>query len=166
MFVDVHRPDTQRVHTVNRIVLMSAQQRLQLDARYCHCWRCQRRTGTAASINAITAPGSLQILAGEDRLRAWKPEDGREKWFCGGCGSAMFSSRPGFNDPMACAWASLMRILESGPPPGSSPPSQPHGRRSLTTGCHGSPPGVQQPDQDADTCIAPSPRSVASTIGR
>jgi hypothetical protein len=66
-------------------------------ASYCHCTRCQRRTGTAASANGEVAPGSLRILSGEDRMRAWKPEDGWEKWFCGDCGSALFSRSP--NDP-------------------------------------------------------------------
>jgi hypothetical protein len=64
-------------------------------AIYCHCRRCQRRTGTAASINASTAPGSFRIVAGERSLRAWKPADGSEKWFCGECGSALFSRTPG-----------------------------------------------------------------------
>jgi hypothetical protein len=63
-------------------------------ATYCHCRRCQRRTGTAASANARAEPGSFRIVAGEDRLRAWKPADGAEKWFCGDCGSAMFSRDP------------------------------------------------------------------------
>jgi hypothetical protein len=61
------------------------------SAIYCHCTRCQRRTGTAASANAAAAPGSFHVVAGEDRLRAWKPEGGAEKWFCGDCGSALFS---------------------------------------------------------------------------
>jgi hypothetical protein len=65
-----------------------------LGAVYCHCTRCQRRTGTAASANARAAPGSFRIVAGEERLRAWKPADGAEKWFCGGCGSALFSRQP------------------------------------------------------------------------
>lgn len=65
-----------------------------LGAGYCHCRRCQRRTGTAASASAWSAPGSFRILAGGDRLRAWKPEDGAEKWFCGECGSALFSRNP------------------------------------------------------------------------
>lgn len=69
-------------------------------AHYCHCRRCQRRSGTAASINARAAPGTVRIVAGEDRLRAWRPEDGREKWFCGECGSSLFSSRHGFADPI------------------------------------------------------------------
>lgn len=65
-----------------------------VSARYCHCTRCQRRTGTAASASAAIVPGSFHIVQGEDRLRAWKPEDGAQKWFCGDCGSAMFTRDP------------------------------------------------------------------------
>jgi hypothetical protein len=64
-------------------------------AVYCHCTRCQRRTGTAASANAIAEPGSVRILAGEDDLHVWAPEAGFEKVFCGRCGSALFSRAPG-----------------------------------------------------------------------
>jgi hypothetical protein len=62
-----------------------------LSSSYCHCTRCQRRTGAAASPNARTAPGSFAVLRGDDRLRSWKPPTGAEKFFCGDCGSAMFS---------------------------------------------------------------------------
>ena len=62
-----------------------------LEAGYCHCTRCQRRTGTAASPNGRVAPDAFRILRGEDRLRSWPPPDGAEKFFCGDCGSAMFS---------------------------------------------------------------------------
>ncbi len=58
---------------------------------YCHCTRCQRRTGTAASVNARVEPGAFRLLAGEDSLRAWRPEGGAEKWFCGECGAALYS---------------------------------------------------------------------------
>jgi hypothetical protein len=61
-------------------------------ASYCHCTRCQRRTGTAAAPNARTAPGTFRILQGEDQLRSWHPETGMDKYFCGGCGSALFSA--------------------------------------------------------------------------
>jgi hypothetical protein len=66
-------------------------------ASYCHCRRCQRRTGAGASANAAAAPGSFRLLQGADRIRAWKPDDGWEKWFCGECGSALFSRDP--SDP-------------------------------------------------------------------
>ena len=65
-----------------------------VSARYCHCTRCQRRTGTAAAASATVVPGSFHVIQGEDRLKAWKPEDGAEKWFCGDCGSAMFTRDP------------------------------------------------------------------------
>ena len=63
-------------------------------ASYCHCKRCQRRTGAAASAQAHPAPGTFRIVAGQEKLRMWKPPDGGEKWFCGECGSAMFSRDP------------------------------------------------------------------------
>jgi hypothetical protein len=65
-----------------------------VSASYCHCTRCQRRSGTAAAANGRAAHGSFRILSGEEHLRAWKPETGFEKWFCGNCGSALFSRSP------------------------------------------------------------------------
>ena len=66
-----------------------------VSASYCHCTRCRRRTGTAASANARAEPGSVRVVAGADELRSWAPEGGFEKLFCGRCGSALFSRAPG-----------------------------------------------------------------------
>jgi hypothetical protein len=66
-----------------------------VGSSYCHCTRCQRRTGTAASANARTAPGALRLLQGEDRLGRWKPETGSPKVFCTSCGSAIYSEAGG-----------------------------------------------------------------------
>jgi hypothetical protein len=66
-------------------------------AGYCHCTRCQRRTGTAASAQARVAPGSFQLVSGADAVRTWSPEGGFEKAFCGVCGSGLFSRDP--HDP-------------------------------------------------------------------
>jgi hypothetical protein len=64
-------------------------------ASYCHCKRCQRRTGAAASAQAHPAPGTFRIVAGLEKLRRWKPPDGGgEKSFCGDCGSTIFGSNP------------------------------------------------------------------------
>ena len=65
-----------------------------VSAHYCHCTRCQRRTGTAASASARVEPKSFCILTGIEHMRAWRPADGWEKWFCGECGSALFSKDP------------------------------------------------------------------------
>ncbi len=74
---------------------------------YCHCTRCQRRTGTAASANARVAPGSFTIVAGEQLMRAWSPEGGAEKWFCGECGSALFSRDPDDRDKIGVRLGAL-----------------------------------------------------------
>ena len=63
-------------------------------ASYCHCTRCQRRTGTAASVQARVAPGSFRIVDGEDLVRPYAPAQGFEKVFCVACGSALFSRNP------------------------------------------------------------------------
>jgi hypothetical protein len=68
-----------------------------LSASYCHCTRCQRRTGTAASASARVAPGSFRLTSGEHELRSFLPPDGFAKVFCGACGSALWSEHP--DDP-------------------------------------------------------------------
>jgi hypothetical protein len=62
-----------------------------VSSGYCHCTRCQRRTGTAASPGARIAPGSLRVLAGEEHIRAYEPEEGFAKVFCTACGSSLWS---------------------------------------------------------------------------
>jgi hypothetical protein len=70
-----------------------------LAASYCHCTRCQRRTGTAASAQARLAPGSLRITSGEELIRDFEPPDGFVKVFCSACGSALWSRRPDRDEP-------------------------------------------------------------------
>ena len=69
-----------------------------VSASYCHCTRCQRRTGAAASANARVAPGSFRIVQGEELVRYWAPDSGYEKAFCSVCGSALFSRNPDDHD--------------------------------------------------------------------
>ena len=66
-----------------------------LVALYCHCTRCQRRTGTAASANARIAPGSLRITAGEELVSTYDAGEGAfKKAFCSACGSALWAQHP------------------------------------------------------------------------
>ena len=68
-----------------------------VSSGYCHCTRCQRRTGSAASASARIAPGSLRITAGEELLSSWDPPDGFKKVFCSACGGALWAQSP--DDP-------------------------------------------------------------------
>jgi hypothetical protein len=69
-------------------------------AGYCHCKRCQRRSGAAASANAHPAEGTFRIVQGTEQLRMWQPAGGGEKWFCGECGSSLFGRNPSHIEPI------------------------------------------------------------------
>ena len=71
-------------------------------AGYCHCTRCQRRTGTAASAQARIDPGTFRLLQGAELIGFWRPpEGGFEKCFCRECGSHLFSRNPAEPDSMS-----------------------------------------------------------------
>jgi hypothetical protein len=63
-------------------------------AYYCHCTRCQRRTGGAAAISALIVPGSLRITQGEDLLASFDPAEGWSKVFCSACGGGLWAQNP------------------------------------------------------------------------
>jgi hypothetical protein len=66
-----------------------------LGAAYCHCKRCQRRTGTAFSVTGLTQPGSFAVTDGEDAVRSYDPADGGWiKSFCSECGSQLYTVNP------------------------------------------------------------------------
>ena len=71
------------------------------SAVYCHCTRCQRRTGSAAAISVRVVPGSLRIVEGEDLVRSYEPEGGFAKDFCGRCGGALWARNPADPDVRA-----------------------------------------------------------------
>lgn len=62
---------------------------------YCHCTRCQRRTGTSSSAGARVAPRSFSVTRGEELVRGWDPGDGGHvKSFCSACGGHLWSHDP------------------------------------------------------------------------
>ena len=64
-------------------------------AAYCHCTRCQKRTGTAASASAQIDGTGFRLVAGEELVKAWRhPDGGWEKAFCRECGAHLFSRDP------------------------------------------------------------------------
>jgi hypothetical protein len=71
------------------------------SAVYCHCTRCQRRTGTAAAATAQVVPGSLRVTQGAELVRSFEPDEGFVKDFCGRCGSALWARNPADPDHIA-----------------------------------------------------------------
>jgi hypothetical protein len=65
---------------------------LPTTAGYCHCSRCQRRTGAAASAQARIDGRTFKLVAGEDLLQGWRHDDGGfVKCFCRNCGAHLLS---------------------------------------------------------------------------
>ena len=68
------------------------------DAGYCHCTRCQRRTGSAVSAQAWIDGRAFRLTQGEELVKGWRhPDGGFEKCFCRECGAHLFSRNP--DDP-------------------------------------------------------------------
>jgi hypothetical protein len=77
-------------------------------ARYCHCRRCQHRTGTAFSVSGLTDAGSFAISTGAEHVTSYAPEDGGwVKSFCERCGSHLYTSDPADSGSIAVRFGAL-----------------------------------------------------------
>jgi hypothetical protein len=57
----------------------------------CHCGDCRKAQGSAFGANIPVAAEDFRLLAGEDSLRAYKSSPGKQRVFCGTCGSPIIS---------------------------------------------------------------------------
>ncbi len=48
-------------------------------AGYCHCTRCQRRTGTASSAQARIEGRTFKLLQGEELVKGWRHSEGASR---------------------------------------------------------------------------------------
>src|SRR5450755_4020574 len=121
-----------------------------LGAVYCHCTRCQRRTGTAVAPSAGAKPGTFRIVSGEDRVRRWNAGDGNDKAFCGTCGSALFSQDPQNPDLTFVAWDPSMVTPGCGPAVGYTSPAPLSGSPFRTMASPASPAVLESSPGEAD----------------
>jgi len=58
---------------------------------HCHCSRCRKATGTGHASNLFLQPGSLQWLAGAERIRSFKVPEAKRftNVFCETCGGRL-----------------------------------------------------------------------------
>ena len=61
-----------------------------LRANFCHCSRCRKHTGAAASAQGRVPRAGFRLLAGADRIVVFNPPEGMAKAFCDRCGSSLF----------------------------------------------------------------------------
>ncbi len=59
------------------------------DARSCHCSRCRKVFGGAASAYAEVEAGKFSWVAGQEKLTVYESAPGWGLYFCGVCGSTL-----------------------------------------------------------------------------
>src|ERR1700742_4173133 len=83
---------------------------------YCHCTRCQRRTGVGFSVSARTSPGSFALIEGGDLVETYVPGgDGWNKSFCSRCGTHLFTISPTDPDQVAVRVGTLDEVPDGLP---------------------------------------------------
>ena len=59
-------------------------------ANFCHCSRCRKHSGAAASAQGRVAREGFTLLSGAELVETFRPEGGMAKAFCRVCGSSLF----------------------------------------------------------------------------
>ncbi len=59
-------------------------------ANYCHCSRCRKHSGAAASAQGRVPREGFKLVAGAQLVGVYRPADGMAKAFCRVCGSSLF----------------------------------------------------------------------------
>jgi hypothetical protein len=58
--------------------------------RICHCTTCKKLAGGAGTTNGRARTDTIRVVAGEELIRTYQPDEGTAKSFCSQCGSNLF----------------------------------------------------------------------------
>ena len=58
---------------------------------YCHCSKCRKAQGSAFASNAPVEEAKFHLLQGSELLKAYASSPGKQRVFCGNCGSPIYS---------------------------------------------------------------------------
>lgn len=66
------------------------------ELRACHCTHCQKASGTSGSVNAMIPSAAFRLTQGTPKCFSSAAASGRtlHRYFCGDCGSPIYSQRP------------------------------------------------------------------------
>jgi hypothetical protein len=59
---------------------------------FCHCTTCKKLSGGVGTANGRVRSDAIRILAGEDLIRTYQPDEGTAKSFCSVCGANLFGA--------------------------------------------------------------------------
>ena len=61
-----------------------------LSMSFCHCATCKKISGGVGTVSGGVTTESIRLLAGDDLVRTYQPDEGSAKTFCSVCGSNLF----------------------------------------------------------------------------
>ncbi|MDJ0608520.1 MAG: GFA family protein [Kiloniellales bacterium] len=70
-----------------------------LGMHHCHCHQCRRASGASFATTMVVRAADFDFLQGEEKLAAYESTPGKQRTFCGRCGSPIYSrydDNPGF----------------------------------------------------------------------
>jgi hypothetical protein len=81
----------------------------------CHCSQCCKAQGSPFATNIPVYVSAFRLLKGEELLSAFSASQGKQRVFCGVCGSPIFSKREDLPDVLRVRAGSLDGDLETRP---------------------------------------------------
>jgi hypothetical protein len=78
-----------------------------LWANQCYCSRCRKHSGTFGGTQGRVPRDGFRLIAGEELIRTFRPDDGRVKAFCSVCGSSLFGGDWPEGDEVAIRFGAL-----------------------------------------------------------
>ncbi|MFP6847069.1 MAG: GFA family protein [Pseudomonas sp.] len=57
----------------------------------CHCSQCRKAQGSAFVTNIPVQESAFALLSGAEQLKAYESSPGKQRVFCGNCGSPIYS---------------------------------------------------------------------------
>jgi hypothetical protein len=79
----------------------------------CYCRQCRKAQGGAFAAVVPVAASAFRFIRGEDVLRAYESSAGKERVFCGRCGSPVFSRRHALPDVLRVRAGLIDEPIES-----------------------------------------------------
>jgi len=58
----------------------------------CHCTSCKKIGGGGGTVSGRVRTEAVRVLAGEELVKTYQPEEGLAKTFCSECGSNLFGA--------------------------------------------------------------------------
>jgi len=84
------------------------------ELRACHCTNCQKASGAGGTVNAMIPSAAFKLVQGKPKRFSQNADSGRllHRFFCGDCGSPLYSQRDSTPENMALRAGTL----ENAPP--------------------------------------------------